>query len=185
MRQYLFPTASQRFAFLRPPELRLILPSRWTVALYAAVLLFLGCTVGALRAQETAPPPPTPRGGLQVRSVSAYFNYYSAALPSAGGLQPSTKLLPDAAGGASVQVGWGKFSERTTSSFTYTSSLTGHVRYSEWNAWNHALSLTTSHKLAPRWTFGFSAAWRLQQPGAVLVFAYHAQQCHVCPVYLR
>jgi hypothetical protein len=44
------------------------------------------------------------------------------------------------------------------SSFTYTTSLIGHVRYSEWNTWNHAVSFTTTRKLAPRWTLGLSGS---------------------------
>jgi len=113
---------------------------------------------GILYAQaELAPPTPPPAGGLQLRSVSAYFDYYSSTLPNGGALQTSAKLLSDVAGGGSVQVGWLKSTERNNSSFTYTSSLAGRIRYSELNAWNHNLSLSTSHKIAPRWTFGFSA----------------------------
>jgi hypothetical protein len=96
------------------------------------------------------------RGGLQIRTVSGYFDYYSAGLSNSTSFQPSVTLPADAAVGASVQAGWSKFGERSNSFFAYTSSLTGRVRYSEWNAWNHALSLTTSHKITPRWLWGFS-----------------------------
>jgi hypothetical protein len=102
--------------------------------------------------------PPAGKGGLQVRSVSVYSDYYSAILPTGGGFPPPTKLLSDADGGGSVQLGWIKSTERSTSSLGYTSSYTGRIRYSEWNAWNHFLTFGTSHKIAPRWTFGFSAA---------------------------
>jgi hypothetical protein len=111
--------------------------------------------IGMGWAQEA---PPTAKGGLQVRSVSVYFDYYSAILPTGGGFPPPTKLLSDADGGGSVQLGWVKSTERSTSSLGYTSSYTGRIRYSEWNAWNHSLTFGISHKIAPRWTFGFSAA---------------------------
>ena len=156
MRYGLSPDSSQGLAVFYLPDLRRPVLTRRVVARCATVLLFLGCAVRSLTAQDIAPPPP--RGGLQIRSVSAYFDYYSAALPTGGGLQPSAKLLSDGAGGASVQVGWVKFSDRTTASFMYTSSVTGHARYSEWNAWNHAFSFNTSHKLAGRWTFGVAAS---------------------------
>jgi hypothetical protein len=130
-------------------------PRRTSVARCAVILLFLG-PIGEVRAQDIAPPPP--KSGLQVRSVSAYFDYYSSSLPNGISFQPSVPLLSDAAGGASVQVGWTQSSERTVSSFTYTSSLIGRIRYSEWNAWNHALSFTTNHKIAPRWMLRFSTA---------------------------
>jgi hypothetical protein len=130
---------------------------RANVGRWATVLLLLGGMIETVRAQEVTLPPTT-GSGLQIRSVSAYFDYYSASLPNTGGLQIPTNLLPDVAGGASVQAGWTQSRERTVSSFSYTSSLTGRVRYSEWNAWNHALSFTTSRKFAPLWTFGFSAS---------------------------
>jgi hypothetical protein len=121
---------------------------------YAAVLLFL-LTAGALFAQEQAAPLPARANGLQVRNVTAYFDYYSSTLPN--GLQSTVSAGYDFTGGGSVEVGWARSSERSNSSLAYISSLNGHFRYSELNVWNHALSFTTSYKLVPRWTFGFSA----------------------------
>jgi hypothetical protein len=124
----------------------------------AAVLLVLSVTTGTIYAQEAlVAPQPTSSGTLEIRSVSAYFDYYSSTLPNGGALQASAKLLSDVAGGGSAQIGWTKTTERSNSSFSYTSSLTGRVRYSQLNAWNHALSFTTNHKIVPRWTLGFSA----------------------------
>ena len=102
-------------------------------------------------------PPPLP-GGLQIRNVTASFDYLSSGLTTSSTIQYPVKYRPDAGLGGSVQVGWLRSSERTTSSFTYTSSLARRVRYTEFNAWNHALSLTTSHHLSPAGIFSFSAA---------------------------
>jgi len=130
-------------------------PRRANIALWAALLLFVSCTIGVVNGQETASSPSL-RHGLQIEAVSAYFDYYSAGLPNSGSFQPSAKLQSDGAAGASVQIGWIRSGERSSYSFSYTASLVGRIRYSEWNAWNHALSLTASRKLAPLWTLGFS-----------------------------
>jgi hypothetical protein len=94
--------------------------------------------------------------GFQVRNVSANIDYYSTGLSSTAIGQYAAKFQPDAAAGASAQVGWLRASERTASSFSYTSSLAGRLRYSELNAWNHAFSLTTSHHFSPRTIGNFS-----------------------------
>ena len=85
--------------------------------------VLLAVAAGTLYAQENlAPaasaPAQAPRRGLQLQSVSAYFDYYSSTLPSGGGFQSSSKLLSDVAGGGSVQVGWFKTSERSNSSIS-------------------------------------------------------------------
>ncbi len=56
---------------------------------------------------------------------------------------------------------WSKFTERSSVSLDYTPSYTGYIRNSNLNALNHALSLTASRKLAPRWTLGFSLGGNL------------------------
>ncbi len=106
-------------------------------------------------AQDVEPPPPTARDGFQIRSASAYAVYYSSSLPN-GGYQPGVQLLSDFGGGGSAALGWMRFRERSSLSFTYTPSFTGRVRYSEWNALNHAVSLTSITHPASRWTLGFS-----------------------------
>jgi len=118
--------------------------------------LITALTAGAIYGQENGVSTASSSSpGLQVRTVSAYFDYYSATLPN-GGFQSSSPLLSDVAGGGSVQVGWAKSTERSNYSFSYTSSLTGRLRYSQLNAWNHALGFTLSRAIAPRWTFAFS-----------------------------
>lgn len=121
-----------------------------------------------LPAQETGTQPQTipvsvPQAGIQIRSVSAYAVYDSSFLPnSAGGFQASAANLPADVGiGGSIAVEWSKFTERSTFSLDYTPSYTGYVRNSNLNALNHLLSLTTSRKLAPRWTLNFAVAGNL------------------------
>jgi hypothetical protein len=130
-------------------------PARWRGWIRLACSIFaFGRMTTMVWAQDT--PPPQPRGGVQVKAVSAYFDYYSSGLSNTG-LQSSSKLLPDADGGASVQVGWIKPGWRSTSTLSYTSTINARVRYSDWNAWNNALSFTTNYKLRPRLTFTFAA----------------------------
>lgn len=131
-----------------------------TARLAAVLVLGWGGATGALLAQDgniPAPQPTQPRGGLQVRTVSAYVGYDSKILPNGGGFQPGAVTLPsDVSGGGSAVFEWTKSSERSAFSLTYTPSYTGRVRYSSLNAFNHRLSLNATRKLAPQWTFGFS-----------------------------
>lgn len=123
---------------------------------------------GALLAQETNVPAqntlaPPSQTGLQIRSVSAYATYDSSFLPNAGaGIQSTAASLPADVGiGGSIAVEWTKLTERSTFSLDYTPSYTGYIRNSNLNALNHALSLSLSRKLVPRWTFGFSVGGNL------------------------
>jgi hypothetical protein len=117
-----------------------------------------GIATGALMAQD-AMPAPVRKGGMQIRSVSAYTAYYSNGLGETGALQPGAgNLLSDVGFGGSALLEWTKFSERSTFSLNYTPSYTGRVRYSSLNALNHAFSVNASRKLAPRWTFGLHIA---------------------------
>jgi len=121
---------------------------------------------GALLAQDTgtqAQNTPPPQSGLQVRSISAYAVYDSSFLPNGGtGFQPGSSSLPaDVGAGGSIAVEWTKFTERSSISLDYTLSYTGYVRNSNLNALDHALSLTASRKITPRWIFGFSVAGNL------------------------
>lgn len=132
------------------------------------LLLGFGLVASSLPAQETnvpaqaATPAATP-GGLQIRSVSAYANYESNFLPNGGaGFQGGSVTLPADVGlGGSIALEWSKFTERSSVSLDYTPSYTGYIRNSNLNALNHALSLTTRRKLAPRWTLGFSLGGNL------------------------
>ena len=140
-----------------------------------AIVLALACgaATGTLLAQEggvqpqAAQPQPAPvvfpPSGPQIRSVSAYAVYDSSFLPNGGaGFQPGSANLPaDFGAGGSIVLEWNKFTERSTFALNYTPSYTGYVRNSQLNALNHALSLTISHKIAPRWTLSFSAAGNL------------------------
>jgi hypothetical protein len=124
------------------------------------LVLVWGLITGPLLAQDSNTPTQPPKGGLQIRSVSAYAVYYSSFLPNGGaGVQPGAAKLPDDVGaGGSFEFDWTKFTERSNFSLSYTPSYTAYVRNSSLNALNHALSLNTSRKLAPRWTLGFAAA---------------------------
>src|SRR5262249_37734099 len=139
--------------------------SPWAkTALYCTTALLVfssGPGVGALWAQgqgqEIKLPASLPNGGLQILNISGYTAYYSSGLPSTGGFQAGAANFPsDVAAGGSTTIGWAKSGESSTFSLTYTPSYTGRVRYSSANALNHAFSLNTTRKLAPRWTFSFS-----------------------------
>ena len=137
------------------------------IAVTVLVLAWGGAT-GALWAQDTNAPAqnataPLPLSGLQIRSVSAYAAYYSSFSPNAGAGIPTTSAnLPSNVGsGGSIVFDWTKFTDRSTFSLTYVPSYTAYVRNSSLNALNHALSLTTSRKIVPRWTLGFSFAGNL------------------------
>jgi hypothetical protein len=147
------------------PLLRRRLPARIAARRAMVLVLFWGSATGALLAQNTnaqapAAPAPQPAGGLQIGSISAYAVYYSSFSPI-GVSATSANLPSDVAAGGSIVFNWTKFTERSTFSLTYTPSYTGYVRNSSLNALNHALSLTASRKIAPQWTFSFSAAGNL------------------------
>lgn len=119
----------------------------------ACLAFLLGSMTAFVHAQDGAPL----GGGLKLKSVTAYFDYYSSALPNVDVVRQAP-LEADGAAGGSVQVGWTRWGERAYSSFSYTSSLIGRMRYSEWNAWNHSFAVNTHRKIAPRWALNFSAA---------------------------
>jgi hypothetical protein len=128
-----------------------------------AVVLLWVSAMGALRAQESNAPALQPKDGFHIGSVSGYEVYYSSFLPNSGtGVQRSSTNVPaDIGGGGSIMVDWTKFTARSSFSLNYTPSYTGYVRNSSLNALNHALSLSTSRKIASRWTVGFAAAGAL------------------------
>src|SRR5580658_1189945 len=149
-----------------PPSLRSRMPARIAAPFVTVLVLASGGAAGALLAQDNtaaapAAPAPPPQSGLQIRSASAYAVYYSNFLPNGAASASSTNLPADVGLGASVVFDWTKFTERSTFSLTYTPSYTGYVRNSSLNALDHALALTASRKIAPQWTFGFSAAGSL------------------------
>jgi hypothetical protein len=110
-----------------------------------------------LRGQEPSAPSPQQRSGLQLLNVSGYAAYYSNGLPTTGGFQTgAVNLGADLAEGGSAVIGWSKLTDRSTFAMTYSPSYTGRVRYSSLNALNHAFSLYTASKIAPRWNFSFS-----------------------------
>jgi hypothetical protein len=126
----------------------------------AVILAFVGAT-GPMLAQDANAPPVSPRPGFEVRSISVNAVYYSKGLPDTGGSfqanTNTTKLPSDLGMGGSIVFDWTRFTERSTFSLNYTPSYTGRVRYSSLDALNHAFSLNTTRKLAPRWRWGVSA----------------------------
>ncbi len=114
---------------------------------------------GRLVAQERVAPAAEPmrlNRGLQVRSVSVYGVYYSTTLPASGGFYTApTGLGADLALGGSAQIEWLHRARQSTFSFLYTPSYMGRIRYSSWNALNHALAMNAARR-AGRWNLGFS-----------------------------
>ena len=95
--------------------------------------------------------------GFRLYNVSAFSTWQSIASPSTGGLVPySSNLRSDMSYGGEATVGWSHPGARSNVSLVYTSSYMGRVRYSEWNALNHALRFSASRRLNARWTTGFS-----------------------------
>src|SRR3984957_14439020 len=152
-----------------PPSLKSRMTATIAVRCLTVLVLGFGGSTGALFAQDNdpappvapAPPLPPAPSGLQIKSVSAYAVYYSNFLPNGAAAAGSAHLSADVGAGGSIVFDWAKFTERSTFSLTYTPSYTGYVRNSSLNALDHALSLTASRKIAPQWTFEFSAAGAL------------------------
>jgi hypothetical protein len=117
--------------------------------------LLLSCAAGPVLAQDSAAPAPEPKSGLQIRSISAYGDYYSNGLASpTAPFQPGFQNgLADLGIGGGVVFDWTKYTERTSFSLSYTPSYTARVRYSSLNSLYHAMSLNLSRTLAPRWRF--------------------------------
>lgn len=117
-----------------------------------------------LLAQDANPgaanaPAPLPKGGFEVRTITAYVGYYSSGLANISGLQAGGNSLGyDVAAGGSATFLWAKYAERSNFTVTYTPSYTGQVRYSSLNAFNHSFSMNASRKIAPRWNLSFSVA---------------------------
>jgi len=145
------------------PPLRRRMPARIAARRVTVLVLAWGGATGALLAPNaSAQTPAAPAGGLEIGSISAYAAYYSSYLPIGVGVGASSTNLPaDLAAGASIVLDWTKFNERSSFSLTYSPSYTAYVRNSSLNALDHALSLTTSRKIAPQWSFGFAAAGSL------------------------
>jgi len=122
----------------------------------SAIACLLAAAAPMVPAQEVEPPPPTARSGFQILDLSGYMVYYSSSLPSGGYKPGEGELLSDVGGGGSARFAWMKVTERSSFSLIYTPSFTGRMRYSEWNALNHAVSLTAITHPAPRWRLGFA-----------------------------
>lgn len=151
-----------------PPLLKSRLSARIAATCATVLLLLCGGATRALMAQGLNTPTQNapaaqPQSGLQIRSVSAYGAYYSSFIPNNGSTfqTTATNLPADISAGGSIVFDWTKFTERSSFSLDYTPSYTGYVQNSSLNALNHALSLTISQKIAPRWNFGFSLAGNL------------------------
>jgi hypothetical protein len=149
------------------PPLKSPMPARTAARCATVLVLVWGGGTGALLAQNgnattpavPAAPAPQPASGLQIGSISAYGVYYSSFSPVV--TTNSANLPSEVAAGGSIVFNWTKFTERSSFFLTYTPSYTGYVRNTSLNALNHSLSLTISRKIAPQWTFGFSAAGTL------------------------
>jgi len=144
------------------PPLRRRMPARTVRRATILVLVWAGAAGALLAPNASAQTPAAPAGGLEIGSISAYAAYYSSYLPNGASVGANSTNLPaDLAVGASIVLDWTKFTERSSFSLTYSPSYTGYVRNSSLNALDHALSLTTSRKIAPQWNFGFAAAGSL------------------------
>jgi len=95
--------------------------------------------------------------GFRLYNVSAFSTWQSVATPNNRGLLESAgRLGSDLSYGGEATLGWSHPGARSNVSLVYTSTYMGRVRYSEWNALNHALRLNASRRLNARWDMGFS-----------------------------
>jgi hypothetical protein len=77
--------------------------------------------------------------GIHLYGVSAHTSYYSTGLPESFGYIPGQNLQGDVSMGGAASFGWVRSGPSSSFSIGYSPSYTGRVRYSEWNAFNHAL----------------------------------------------
>jgi hypothetical protein len=98
------------------------------------------------------------RGGFHLYNVTGFVGWESVASPYGSGyLLPSTSGLGgDETYGAAATVGWTRPTERSNISLMYTASYGGRVRYSDWNAVNHFITLSANRQLSRKWNVGLS-----------------------------
>ncbi len=95
--------------------------------------------------------------GFRLYSLSTSVAYYSNATDAGQGISGrGINLGADLATSGAATFGWNHGRGRSRLSMVYTSTYTNRLRYSEWNALNHALLLSFSRKLSPRWSWQIS-----------------------------
>lgn len=133
-----------------------------------AALAFLFTTAATLHAQGPLFPGAVQPGGAQsgprLYDVTSFASWQSNATPNNGLLLPYTANLgSDAVLGAGVSVGWTKRSARSNFNITYSGNYISRVVYSDWNAFNHFLSITANRHLSPRWNLTVSTSGSLSR----------------------
>ena len=128
---------------------------RWLGTMVLLATAGLGSLIGQTIAQSESGSTSSSAGlrGLQLYNVTGWAGYYSVAQFASFA---SPRLPSDVALGTSATLGWAKSRERSSVSFTYTSSFVGRVRFTDASALNHSLSFFASRKITSRWSLDFS-----------------------------
>jgi len=98
--------------------------------------------------------------GLQLYNVTGFAGWTSMASPQQGLLLPfsGAGLGSDTTLGGGASLGWVTGHERTRFAIRYSGGYDGEVRYTQWNAFYHFLSMSVSRKVTPKLTLNLSAA---------------------------
>lgn len=94
--------------------------------------------------------------GLSLESLSLYSAYSSRTVPPGGAVTDA--LGADTSVGGMASFGWRRPRANSGFNFHYGVSYNGRIVYSEWNAWNHDLSLSGYRKLGRKWSASLSLA---------------------------
>src|SRR5262245_32114554 len=101
--------------------------TRWVWMTVLIATAGSGSLVGqAISQSESGATSSAMRSGLQLYNVTGWAGYYSVAQFSTAA---GARLPSDLALGTSATLGWTKARERSSASFTYTSSFVGRVRF--------------------------------------------------------
>lgn len=94
--------------------------------------------------------------GLRLYSLSGNASYYSSGIPVGFGAVGYGPLDWDVALGGGASIGWSETKDRSSFSITYSPSYLRHVRYTNWSALNHELSILGTRKLGRKWSASFA-----------------------------
>lgn len=96
--------------------------------------------------------------GVQLYDLTGFVGWTSMANPHPGLILPFNSALgSDTMAGGGGSLGWVARGARTRFSVQYSGGYDGEIRYTQWNAAYHFLTVTLSQKLTPKLSVSFSA----------------------------
>lgn len=99
-----------------------------------------------------------PRTGFHLQSVSFETEYLSSGIDTPGTVAFLPGMRSDVQIGGSAAAGWSHSREKWQASLMYSISYLARLRYSEWNGFNHFLSISISRKLGRQWSAHLSGS---------------------------